>query len=29
MVTPQVLSPVNGDYGFKRGISIYKVDTKF
>jgi hypothetical protein len=28
-VTPRVLSPVNNDYGFKRGISVYKVDTKF
>jgi hypothetical protein len=29
IVTPQVLSPVNSDYGFKRGISIYNVDTNF
>jgi hypothetical protein len=29
VVTLQVLSPVNSDYGFKRGISVYKVDTKF
>jgi hypothetical protein len=27
-VTPQVLSPVNSDYGFKHGISVNKADAK-
>jgi hypothetical protein len=27
--TPGVCLPFNSDYGFKRGISVNKLDTKF